>query len=197
MKKLSKEYGYSALAVYLGLSVLDFPFCFLLVRYVGAETIGKYEHAVIEWFWSIVPDWVYRRQTMPAVDGGDGSSAGLTELEEIAAAHKEIQVRNENDLNVNANANENGQVVTSSGQVKKKQVSIWTELALAYAVHKSLIFFRVPLTAAVTPKIVKTLRSWGFNIGVKGGIREGAKKTFPKTNARLVERRAMKKETKV
>ena len=31
-------------------------------------------------------------------------------------------------------------------------VAIWTQVALAYAVHKSLIFFRVPLTAAVTAK---------------------------------------------
>jgi hypothetical protein len=36
---------------------------------------------------------------------------------------------------------------------------------LAYAIHKSFIFLRVPLTAAVTPKVVKTLRSWGWSIG--------------------------------
>ena len=42
---------------------------------------------------------------------------------------------------------------------------LWTQLALAYAIHKSFIFIRVPLTAAVTPKIVKTLRGWGWNIG--------------------------------
>jgi Protein of unknown function (DUF1279) len=42
---------------------------------------------------------------------------------------------------------------------------LWTQLALAYAIHKSFIFIRVPLTAAVTPKVVKTLRSWGWNIG--------------------------------
>lgn len=44
---------------------------------------------------------------------------------------------------------------------------IWTQLLLAYGVHKSLIFFRIPLTAAVTPKVVKTLQSWGWNIGYK------------------------------
>jgi hypothetical protein len=40
---------------------------------------------------------------------------------------------------------------------------------LAYAVHKSLIFIRVPITAAVTPRVVKTLRGWGWDIGRKGG----------------------------
>ena len=42
---------------------------------------------------------------------------------------------------------------------------IWTQLALAYAIHKSFIFIRVPLTAAITPKVVKVLRGWGWNIG--------------------------------
>lgn len=50
MKKLSKEYGWTALAVYMALSVLDFPFCFLAVRSLGTERIGHYEHVVIHWF---------------------------------------------------------------------------------------------------------------------------------------------------
>lgn len=41
-KKLSREYGWSAVGVYFALSVLDFPFCFLLVRVVGTERIGAY-----------------------------------------------------------------------------------------------------------------------------------------------------------
>ena len=44
-------------------------------------------------------------------------------------------------------------------------LGIWTQLALAYAIHKSFIFIRVPLTAAVTPKVVKVLRGWGWDIG--------------------------------
>ena len=40
MRKLSREYGWSALGVYLGLTMLDFPFCYLLVRYLGTDKIG-------------------------------------------------------------------------------------------------------------------------------------------------------------
>ena len=40
-----------------------------------------------------------------------------------------------------------------------------TQLALAYAIHKTFIFVRVPLTAAVLPSVVRTLRAWGFDIG--------------------------------
>jgi N-terminal acetyltransferase 2 len=40
-----------------------------------------------------------------------------------------------------------------------------TQLALAYAIHKSFIFVRVPLTAAILPKVVRVLRGWGWEIG--------------------------------
>lgn len=40
-----------------------------------------------------------------------------------------------------------------------------TQLALAYAIHKSFIFIRVPLTIALTPRLVKLLRGWGWDIG--------------------------------
>ena len=45
------------------------------------------------------------------------------------------------------------------------ELGIWTQLALAYAIHKSFIFVRIPLTAAVTPKVVRVLRGWGWDIG--------------------------------
>lgn len=40
LRKLSREYGWAAVGVYLGLTVLDFPLCFLLVRTVGTDRIG-------------------------------------------------------------------------------------------------------------------------------------------------------------
>ena len=53
-KELSRRYGYAAVGVYLGLSVLDFPFCFLAVRLVGPERVGEVEHAIVDAFWSII-----------------------------------------------------------------------------------------------------------------------------------------------
>lgn len=54
LKKLSREYGWTAVGVYLGLSVLDFPFCFLAVRLLGTDRIGHYEDVIKESFWSVV-----------------------------------------------------------------------------------------------------------------------------------------------
>lgn len=53
-KELSRKYGWAAVGVYLGLSVLDFPFCFLAVRLVGPDRIGEVEHAIVHGFWDIV-----------------------------------------------------------------------------------------------------------------------------------------------
>ncbi|KAF2809273.1 uncharacterized protein BDZ99DRAFT_357808, partial [Mytilinidion resinicola] len=137
MRKLSREYGWTVVGVYGLLTVLDFPFCYMAVKLLGTDRIGRYEHAAIEAFWSLVhipfPDVHKKKEAI----GGEGS--------------------------LEATARE-GEVVTEAA-VSKTEATIWTTLALAYAVHKSLIFIRVPLTAAVTPKVVKTLRGWGWNIG--------------------------------
>ena len=47
LRKLSREYGWSALGVYLLLSAIDFPLCFVAVRFFGAERIGHIEHVIV------------------------------------------------------------------------------------------------------------------------------------------------------
>jgi len=45
-------------------------------------------------------------------------------------------------------------------------LGLWTEILLAYGIHKTLvIWIRVPLAVAITPKIVKVLRARGWKIG--------------------------------
>ncbi|KAF2759759.1 hypothetical protein EJ05DRAFT_474820 [Pseudovirgaria hyperparasitica] len=154
LKKLSREYGYSALGVYFALSALDFPFCFLAVRLLGTDRIGHAEHVVIGAFWDVVrlvaPE-AGRHQGDKAVEAITGK--GASEGEKRAVAVKEGIFTQEVEDAQKAN--------------EGSDATLWTQLALAYAIHKSFIFFRVPLTAAVTPKVVKTLRGWGWNIGKK------------------------------
>lgn len=133
------------MGVYLGLSALDFPFCFLAVRLLGTDRIGHYEEAVKDGFWNIV------RLVIP--------DAGTTSDEKHARQETAEATVREGSLD----AGEIAAVKARNGG----DASIWTQLGLAYLVHKSLIFFRVPLTAAVLPKVVKTLRKWGYSIGKK------------------------------
>ncbi|KAJ4265418.1 DUF1279 super [Fusarium torreyae] len=151
LKKLTKEYGWATVGVYLGLSVLDFPFCFLFVRIVGAETIGKVEHYVVSSVKAMIPDsvrevWHTYWQSFRKAEAKALGDDDISEKMEMATwGVEKAEERNRADA------------------------SLATQLALAYAIHKSFIVFRVPLTAAVTPKVVKILRSWGWKIGKKSG----------------------------
>lgn len=54
LKQMSKQYGYTAVGVYLALSALDFPFCFLAVRLLGTERVGHYEEVAVRWVKGLV-----------------------------------------------------------------------------------------------------------------------------------------------
>ncbi|KAI0842441.1 hypothetical protein F5Y06DRAFT_257627 [Hypoxylon sp. FL0890] len=153
LKKLSREYGWAALGVYLGLTVLDFPFCFLLVRSVGTERIGEIEHWVVSNVKKLIPESVRNR------------------WHEYRKALKESERENLGNEEISEHVEMAGWGVEEAERRNKAEASLGTQLALAYAVHKSFIFIRVPLTAAITPKVVKVLRSWGWNIGKRPGKR--------------------------
>ncbi|KAI9822776.1 MAG: hypothetical protein M1832_003009 [Thelocarpon impressellum] len=144
LRKLSREYGWSALGVYLLLSALDFPFCFLAVRTLGTDRIGHWEHVAVQWFWNMVPR---QFQTEGAAQNASVGDAGMPDGAIAKAEERGWGVEEADEANTASNA------------------SIWTQLALAYAIHKTFIFIRVPLTAAITPKVVKVLRGWGWDIG--------------------------------
>ncbi|KAI1258649.1 peptide alpha-N-acetyltransferase Nat2 [Xylariaceae sp. FL1019] len=147
LKKLSREYGWSAVGVYFALSVLDFPFCFLLVRVVGTDRIGELEHWVVSHATNMIPHSVRDRwnEYRQALKQAEREHLGNDEISE----HVEMATWG----------------VAEAEERHNAEASLGTQLALAYAIHKSFIFLRVPLTAAVTPKVVKVLRSWGWNIG--------------------------------
>jgi N-terminal acetyltransferase 2 len=89
MRKLSREYGWSALGVYFALSALDLPFCFLGVRMLGVDRIGHYEHVVLEAFWNVVhipfPNLGKGKGAAGAVSGGqeEGSAAGVAREDQL------------------------------------------------------------------------------------------------------------------
>lgn len=85
LKKLSREYGWAALGVYLGLSALDFPFCFAAVRLLGVERIGYYEHVVI----GFVKDklkTVWPQTQSPETEDGQGQLAQAEERNQEEAS---------------------------------------------------------------------------------------------------------------
>ncbi|KAI5462513.1 hypothetical protein BGZ63DRAFT_216272 [Mariannaea sp. PMI_226] len=149
LKLLIKVYGWVTLGVYFGLSAADFPFCFLFVRAVGTEAIGKVEHSVSTFFKGLVPESVkeawhsvwssIKKAEAKAI--GEGDITGKMEMATWGVERAE---------KANTNA-----------------ASLATQLALAYAIHKSFIFIRIPATAWLTPKVAKWLQARGWKIGKK------------------------------
>jgi len=66
--------------VYLALTALDFPFCFIAVRSLGTERIGAWEHRIVEWVKRAVPVqvppkwrvWEEEEEGRVVVEGGEG-----------------------------------------------------------------------------------------------------------------------------
>lgn len=135
LKHLMKEYGYAGLGVYLALSFVDLPLCYVLVHSMGQEQIEYYENKAKQTF------------------GYGMSDVDLDKKHEINRIHEKAEQDHA--------GSEQEQGIFSMLLSKFS----WTEFAIAYGIHKSLIFIRLPITAAITPGIVKGLRNWGFKIG--------------------------------
>lgn len=134
IKELMRTYGYSALGVYLGLSLIDFPLCFLMVHSLGEETLS-----------------VYLNKFKQAFGFGKSEEEVIKEVRDKIARKEEEK---------------KAQFKTSWWQ-EVKQSTLLAEFVIAYGIHKSLIFIRLPITAAITPQTVRILQRWGFNIGPK------------------------------
>jgi N-terminal acetyltransferase 2 len=158
LKALSREYGWTAVGVYLSLSVLDFPFCFLAVRALGAERVGRWEQIAVDKAWAIL--------SVP-FPGLAKKPESVGDIAEDAPERESGLVTAVNDHNGEETASMFDTSIIFAPEYKLITfvVGIWTQLALAYAVHKSFIFIRVPLTAAILPSVVKQLRRWGWNVG--------------------------------
>ncbi|KAM3420573.1 hypothetical protein BST61_g3835 [Cercospora zeina] len=82
MKDMSRKYGWTVTGIYLGLSVLDFPFCFLAVKWFGTERIAEVEHTIMDGFWDMA------EKVMPSLQERRlAKEAGAAE--EAAAAARE------------------------------------------------------------------------------------------------------------
>lgn len=135
IRALIKEYGYSALGVYLGLSVIDLPICYVMVHSMGREKIEYYENKVKQTF------------------GFGMSDEELNHKQSIDKIHDSID---RPDVETQENPSVMHKILT---------LFSLAEFAIAYGIHKSLLIIRVPITAAITPGVVNQLRRWGVRIG--------------------------------
>ncbi|TAQ84702.1 hypothetical protein B7494_g6976 [Chlorociboria aeruginascens] len=99
-------------------------------EYLGTDRIGKWEHIIVSNVKKVIPDSV--KQTW----------------NEWRASMKQAEIKETGHTKVNEHVEMVGWGVEEAEEKNKKDASLATQLALAYAIHKSFIFIRVPLTAA-------------------------------------------------
>lgn len=159
------KYGYSALGVYLGLSAIDLPLCFLLVHSVGPDKMEEWENNVREFFGLSTSNSSSETTSDPLSLQSSVQEDGL-----LSATQVIQEGIGKLDLGPVSDNNTSSSPSSSSSSNKWFGIDrrLLAEFGIAYALHKSLIFIRVPITAAITPSVVKLLQRWGFNVGRKG-----------------------------
>lgn len=151
LRVLFRTHGWSALTIYLLLSLADFSLTFLLIYFVGAEKVRSAE------------DWVLDALGWRRKDGEMGRVKKAVEGWKESHGHGKAQkgiVRTTEEAVV--------AVGGGGGETTKKEdklegySAIATTAVLAYAIHKTLLLpVRIGLTVAITPRIVRTMRAWG------------------------------------
>jgi N-terminal acetyltransferase 2 len=151
-KILTKKYGVSAVAVYLTVSALDLGLTFILIQIGGADRVKKVE----DWFTKNFGDWIVIRKSSP-------------KKEENSQQDIIIQINTPIPDNTTSktDAVKDIEIVNGNGNRSSKTPSWASTLVIAYGIHKLLVPFRLGLTAAITPAIVRKLKRMGWNIGGK------------------------------
>ncbi|ODV88888.1 hypothetical protein CANCADRAFT_19502, partial [Tortispora caseinolytica NRRL Y-17796] len=138
MKELSKEYGWVATGVYLGISMIDLPLTFFVVHSAGQETVSKWEDQIKSYF-------------------GLGSKNN-----ESTTVQTDEQTHSSSDYDSSSD------IYSHIPEQRSQPSLWTEFLIAYGIHKSLLIFLRVPLTFTLTPYVAKTLRGWGYKIGQDG-----------------------------
>lgn len=136
IKQLIAKYGYTSLATYLVIGGVDFALSYMLIHQVGEEKIYVKINELKKKF--------------------NFKSKNADEIREEFELKRKLQKEKQLD--------EHNEQIDSSLLGKFKYYgnllldnTMFKEVIIAYGLHKSLIFIRLPVTAMITPPIYKYL----------------------------------------
>lgn len=148
IKKLISVYGYSALIVYIGITFISLPGCYFTVHSLGEERISILLNRVKQVF-----GYGERDDDAVKLKVQEKQRLRLEARNKYVADEEEEQLREKGVNGTNRSMDVKWRLRWES----IKTSPILTELILAYGLHKSLIFIRIPLTAAITPTLARYL----------------------------------------
>ncbi|SGY13993.1 BQ5605_C010g06020 [Microbotryum silenes-dioicae] len=170
LKTLFRTHGWSALSIYLLLSAIDFSLTFLLIYAIGADKVRIAEDYVLDALGWRRKDTGEPGKLKVGFEDWKERHPGAGNLVEGARrklSHKEHEKKVEHAQDGLAEGVKGVVGTDASGKHQDGYSAIATTAVLAYAIHKTLLLpVRVGLTVAITPKFVRTLQSWGWNVGM-------------------------------
>lgn len=156
LRFLTRRYGWWALGVYLAASALDFSLTFLAIHMMGADHIRELENRVRK----------YLGMGSREMDDVEVAVWPVPVSVELPGRTSDGQLANNETTAKKALQRVQGQKDVEPTKVSAKKTSqstIWTEVVLAYTIHKTLLLpFRVGITAAATPRFVKYMVRLGW-----------------------------------
>lgn len=137
LRQLMQQYGVAGIVVYLGVGMVDLGATYMAIQFVGADKVKELEK------------WIK-------------SSFGRFGL--WSNEHKDVPDTTATTLGVGGVLGEIEAEVPAEGE----QPSMASIFILAYGIHKTLFLpFRLGVTAAITPWVVRRIQALGWNIGRK------------------------------
>ena len=155
LRRLLRENGKVALGVYLGLSAIDFSLTFLAIYALGAEHVKDAEDWVLKHLhWKRKEELAVDYESASQLQQEGGGVVDRVKDRVGAWAEKKQAALEEKKLRQIELAQQQGSDTRkSSGEMGS---ALWTTAVLAYAIHKTaLLPFRIGVTAAVTPAVVR------------------------------------------
>ncbi|KAG0012778.1 hypothetical protein BGZ80_011516 [Entomortierella chlamydospora] len=147
IKDLVRKYGYTGVAVYLGISTIDLAATFVVVKALGMEKIERAQDWVVD---HVGTYFGYKRDPN----------------------HRHSHDGEGNDSVIDLDKVDDEQV----GAIYNKASGLWSVFLIAYGIHKLLVPFRVVATSMITPPLVKWFikRGWMKETAKKGAVAAGS-----------------------
>ncbi|GAA6005552.1 Nat2p [Rhodotorula paludigena] len=176
IKYLFRKHGWTALVVYLLLSAVDFGLCFVVIYAVGADRVRQAEDWVLDTL-----GW-RRKHHHDDRDGDEPPGRWQRAVEGFKERRREHAAKHVSGADAHPSpaaaeaAADDRKSTTEVVAVERSAAggsgyqAYATTAVLAYAVHKTLLLpFRVGVTMAITPRVVRTLQGWGWRVGMAAG----------------------------
>lgn len=136
IKQLIAKYGYTSLATYLVIGGVDFALCYMLIHEVGEEKIYVKINEL-------------KRKLNFKSKSADEIRAEFELKRKVQQEKQSGEHKEQMDSSILGKIKYYGTLLLDN--------TIFKEVIIAYGLHKSLIFIRLPITAMITPPIYKYL----------------------------------------